>query len=311
MKKTLLVTIIAAALAGLIYWQYFASATNADVFVSFKVERGQNLHQIADNLISENLIRSKRAFTMMAGIKQSDTKIRPGRYKLSGGMNLRQILFALANPEQGEIMVTIPEGFTVHEIDKRLANMGLILPGEFETEASLHEGYLFPDTYSVFKFNFDPQDLLEKMRENFLRKITPDMHRAIAEQKRSLSEIIIMASILEKEVRTGEDYPIVAGILWKRLENGWPMQTDATLLYGKATRTIGAAELSQNSPYNTRINKGLPPTPIGNPGLATIRAAIFPQASRYWFYLTDAQGEVHYAASNDEHNENRRKYLDQ
>lgn len=212
-------------------------------------------------------------------------------------------------PPPVEVKITIPEGFSVREIDSRLAEMNLITPGAFFAIAAHQEGFLFPDTYNVYAQNFDPASLVKKMRENFEEKITAGLRAAAKKQGRALAEIITMASILEKEVKTAEDYPVVADILWKRLKNGWPLQADATLLYGKSSLTITKETLKENSKYNTYKYKGLPPTPIGNPGLITIEAAISPKSSPYWFYLTDKEGRVHYSKTNEEQNENRRKYL--
>jgi UPF0755 protein len=119
-----------------------------------------------------------------------------------------------------------------------------------------------------------------------------------------------MASIVEKEVNTATDRPIVAGILWKRLDSHWQLGADATLLYLKNDNTINYQDLQENSPYNTRKNQGLPPGPICNPGLKSIEAALNPQSSAYFYYLTDpASGSVVYAATNDEQNANKAKYL--
>lgn len=213
-------------------------------------------------------------------------------------------------PPLVEVAVTIPEGFSVRDIDERLTSMELIAPGEFAAAALHLEGYLFPDTYFVYKDDFKPESLVKKMQDNFLAKVTQDLIAEAKKRKRDMKNIITLASILEKEVKTEKDYVIVAGILWKRLDRGWPLQADATLLYGKETPRITTKELSENTPYNTYKTRGLPPTPISNPGIATIRAAIFPEASPYWFYLTDREGNVHYARTNEEQNENRKKYLE-
>jgi len=119
-----------------------------------------------------------------------------------------------------------------------------------------------------------------------------------------------MASIIENEVFGAENRKIVSGILWKRFENSWPLGADITLLYTKEDRKITAEDLASDSPYNTRKLQGLPPGPISNPSLESIEAAMFPKESSYWFYLTDPDnGEVIYAKSNEEHNQNRAKYL--
>lgn len=311
--KSKLLAIVAAAvlLAGVGYWQLFSAPGAGNSLSSlFIINSGGNFSEVAQNLQNRGFIRSKNTFLLMAKIRQLDTKIRPGRYKLSGAMNLQEILEAISNPKQFTVSVTIPEGFTVHSIDERLTKLGLIEASEFSMAAIRLEGYLFPDTYFVNGLNFSPNSLIKKMQENFIAKITPGMGEDMKKRERALEEIIIMASILEKEVRTEKDYPIVAGILWKRLDSGWPLQADATLLYGKEAPVLSSADLKEDNPYNTRRFKGLPPTPINNPGLIAIKAAIYPEASKYWFYLTDKEGLVHYAASNDEHNANRAKYLE-
>lgn len=294
----------------LAYWQFFsAPGTSNTTPVFFKIENGQNLSVIAENLEQQGLIRSPGTFVLYSKMQGLETAIRSGRYQLTPNLNIKELLAAITDPDQKEIPVTIPEGFSIYDIDKKLAEAGLILPGEFSVKASGMEGFLFPDTYFVFGRNFNPEDLIAKMRQNFLKKITPDLLREIEKQGRELKEIITMASILEREARHDDDYPIVSGILWKRLDSDWPLQADATLLYGKQTLSISQKDLEQESPYNTRKFRGLPPTPIGNPGLKAIRAAIFPQKSAYWFYLSDSEGVMHYSRTNEEHNDNKKKYI--
>ncbi|MBI5413701.1 endolytic transglycosylase MltG [Candidatus Peregrinibacteria bacterium] len=302
---------VTALFASVGYWQLFSAPNSSNSASSlFIINSGAGVSEIAQNLQNHRLIRSRNAFLLMAKIRQLDAKIHQGRYKLSGAMNLQEILEAIGNPKQVTVSVTIPEGFTVHDIDERLTELGLIEASEFSMVAIGKEGYLFPDTYFVNGLNFNPNSLIKQMQNNFVKKVTPQMSDDIKKQKRTLEEVITMASILEKEVKTEKDYPIVAGILWKRLASGWPLQADATLLYGKDASTLSGKDLKEDSPYNTRKFKGLPPTPINNPGLVAIKAAIYPEASKYWFYLTDREGNVHYAASNEEHNINRAKYLE-
>lgn len=310
-EKIITIILIIIATTSLSYWRLFSAISifedGRQAF--FQIASGDTLDAVAQRLRNNSLIRSQLAFTLLARIKDADTKIRPGRYRLSRIMNAREVLSLLTAETHGQIAVTIPEGLRIRDIDVRLSEKGLIAAGEFITASTNSEGFLFPDTYFVYDFNFDPSDLISKMRANFANKITPELLAAIEKQKKTLPEIITMASILEKEVKTQQDYPIVAGILWKRLKAGWPLQTDAALLYEKSDTILETQDFSSASRYNLYKNKGLPPTPIGNPGMATIRGAIFPEESPYWFYLTDKNGAVHYAVSNEEHNENRRKYL--
>ncbi|MBI2639051.1 endolytic transglycosylase MltG [Candidatus Peregrinibacteria bacterium] len=309
-QKAIAFGILGFIIVAFAYWQLISPVSfTAKEAKLFQIDGGQGLAEISENLEAKNFIRSDKIFILYAKLRGLEGNIRQGRYRLSQNMDIKTILAALTDPERGTVSVTIPEGFSVRDIDERLVSIGLILPGEFSSKALLHEGFLFPDTYYVFSRNFDADDLIKKMQDNFSKKITVDLMQEAEKRKRTLQEIITIASIAEKEVRTEKDYPIVTGILWKRLDHDWPLQADATLLYGKSIPIITTKELTEDSPYNTRKYKGLPPTPINNPGLATIRAAIFAEESPYWFYLTDSDGNVHYAKSNEEHNENRRKYL--
>ncbi|MFA6521965.1 MAG: endolytic transglycosylase MltG [Candidatus Gracilibacteria bacterium] len=309
-KKVAPYLLIMAAVFGSLYWLLLAPVSLFDSSTYLiQVEGGQNLSEIAQNLKDKKLIKSTIIFRTMAKLWQMDTKIHPGRFPISKKMNIKEILNTLTDAKRGEIAITIPEGFSIYDIDERLAGKGLILPGEFSSQAALLEGYLFPDTYFIYNINFDPQDLIKKMQNNFLKKLTPDLTDAIKKQNRTIEDVIKMASIVEKEVRTEKDYALVAGILWKRLEAKWALQTDATLLYGKSTSVITSSDLKADSPYNTRKIKGLPPTAICNPGLAAIRSTIFSKESSYWFYLTDKDGNVHYSETNDEHNQNKLRYI--
>jgi len=148
------------------------------------------------------------------------------------------------------------------------------------------------------------------MEENFTAK-TASIQKDAKKFNKTFQEILIMASILEKEVRTAEDRKIVAGILWKRIRTGMPLQVDAVFPYitQRKNRTITRDDLKIDSPYNTYINKGLPPGPIANPGLDTILAAINPKETKYLFYISDKKGIIRYASTLEEHNKNVDKYL--
>lgn len=171
------------------------------------------------------------------------------------------------------------------------------------------EGYLFPDTY-LFTIDVTGEDVVETMSANFDEKIA-DIKQDVLRSKKDLSEIIIMASIIEREVQSVEDKKIVSGIFWKRIEIGMPLQADSTLTYevGKTSAELSTEDLRTDSPYNTYTNRGLPPTPISNPGLDSIQAAVEPSSSPYLYFLTDEEGAVHYAKDFEEHKLNKAKYI--
>jgi UPF0755 protein len=174
---------------------------------------------------------------------------------------------------------------------------------------SNQEGYLFPDTYFLY-VNVTAEELVEKLRGNFNEKIKT-VDEEIEASNKSFSDILIMASIIEKEVATPEDRAIVSGVLWKRIKKGMPLQVDATLGYvtGRTSAQLTVDDLKSTSPYNTYTHKGLPPTPICNPGLDAIKSALNPKDSPYYFYLTGNDGITYFAKTFDEHKKNKEKYL--
>lgn len=300
--------------------------------VSFVIKQGETAKDIGKKLENLDLIRSELTFYHFVKTNDFGQDIRSGRFTLAKGMNVPEIIETITNTSNGEAVLTIQEGLTTVEIDKKLADQGLIQEGELlsaiknfndfgsypfidknNTKQLIHplEGFIYPDTYFLDPMDFAPNDLIYKSLENFKNKWNEaDRNNSRIIKKYSTAEIITMASIIEKEVFGYEDRKRVAGILWKRLENGWTIGADATLLYLKNDRTITKKDLQEDSPYNTRKNQGLPPGPIANPSLESINAALNPTDTPYWFYLnTPDTGEVIYAETNEQHNLNREKYL--
>jgi len=208
------------------------------------------------------------------------------------------------------VRVTYPEGTTIREMaDKTEATFPRIRDADFIRIASSSEGYLFPDTY-FFPALVTATSVVATMRANFDTKTAP-LRNEIAASGHSLSDVIIMASLLEKEVRTSENRRIVAGILWKRLALGMPLQVDAVFGYinGRDTYAPSLSDLKIESPYNLYLHKGLPPGPINNPGLDALDAAANPTKTTYLYYLTGNDNLMHYATTYAAHQANRKKYL--
>ena len=310
--------------------------------ISIIIKTNSNAKETANTLEEREIIGSSWAFYWHTRINDLDTKIVAGRFLLSPSMTIPQILEIITDATNSEAVITIQEGLKIVDIDHKLEELDLIQPGEFAEAAAnfaledyeyypflnkTHltssitnangntikleypiEGYLYPDTYFLDPSNFTPINLIYKALNNFKTK-TEEIMPEIEKSEYTLHELVTMASILEKEVRGYEDQRIVSGILWKRLDNNWKLDADATLLYTKRDNTISKADLESDNPYNTRKLKGLPPGPIGNPSLQTIQAALYSIQTQNWFYLTDEEGDVHYADSNDAHNVNKTKYL--
>lgn len=216
-----------------------------------------------------------------------------------------------------EVTVTIPEGSTAEHIDALLVEKGVItVPGSFTEFAHTQdkEGYLFPDTYR-FHRETAPQAVIDRLTRTFNEKAGPLLKQSLSDAR----EIVIMASLLEREVPDHTDRRIVAGVLFKRLRADKLLQVDASLCYLKDLATssertpcypLTRLDLQTDSPYNTYLYKGLPPGPIGNPGLDALQAALDAQPSPYWFYLSDpATGRTIFSTTGEEHEANRKKYL--
>lgn len=238
-------------------------------------------------------------------------------------------------PPRPEAAVTIPEGSSLREIENRLLEAGITraqnLPAfaieafrnpsasfsydffkDAPGEASL-EGFLFPDTYR-FWLDSPAEAAVKKFLDNFDKKLIPDWRAEIEKRNRKIYDVIIMASLIEKEVKSDEDRALVSGILWKRLEAGMKLDVDFTICYikarqGKECLPITADDKKINSPYNTYLYAGLPKGPISNPGEAAIKSAIFPEANPHWYYLSTPDGKTIFSKTLDEHNAAIRRYL--
>lgn len=301
---------------------------NSDTTISFQIKKGQTAKEIGKNLVEKDLTKSSTAFYYYTKSHNLGEKLIAGRFLLKKSMNVPEILAKITDPAEAEYIITIQEGLKTKDIDQKLVDLGLIQKDDFNKavknfngwqyydfldKPSLEklefplEGYLYPDTYFLDPETFKPDDLIYLALDNFEKKFTPLKEKV---KNQSINEIIIMASIIENEVFGSKDRKIVSGILWKRFENAWAIGADATLLYITDDRKLTQEELMIESPYNTRKNKGLPPGPISNPSIESIEAAIFPEETEYWFYLTTPDtGEVIYSKSNEEHNANKAKYL--
>jgi UPF0755 protein len=261
-------------------------------------------------LREDHLIRSALLFRVLYRLMPGTHGVQAGDYEFSHPVGEFTVAWNLAHGITSTVSVTLPEGFTARQMGAAFKKAE---PGfdeqTFISLAQPHEGYLFPDTYYV-SVALTPQyavDMLERNAEDHL-SIYQD---AIAASGHTEREIITMASLLEGEGKTLEDKRIIAGILWHRIAIGMPLQVDAPFgyIYGLTGYTPTAADLKSNSGYNTYRYKGLPQTPINNPGDVSIRAALTPTKTDYVYYLTGSDGTMHYAKTFAEHIENQKRYL--
>ncbi len=308
-----LASIVAILLIGLLYFFLFTvrAPSNTQYPVRVTIESGQSTQSIARELAELGIVRNPK-FTLNLLVSGGEKKIQAGTYIFQNKLSVFNVAKKVLSSDYGyvPIKITIPEGTS----SKRLAvlvnsKLPNIDKSEFEVLARSKEGYLFPETY-FFPPEASAEEVIARMEVIFKRKIST-VQDDIEKSGKTLNEILTIASILEGEVKTSEDRAMVADLLERRTKIGMPLQVDTTLVYitGKTSATLTSAELKSDGPYNTYTRKGLPPTPISNPGLNSIKAALNPIPNEYFFYLSDKDGITHFSKTHDEHVRLKNKYL--
>ncbi len=291
--------------------------------IVFSVPQGSNASEVADLLEDQELIKSSSVFAWTLRRQGLDGRMRAGKYVLSGKEKVADLVILLTSGKGAELAVTFPEGWTLSQLADRLEAQDLTTREAFLNclktcrfdfgflpTGSL-EGYLFPDTYFVNAGEYSDQSFIRRAIATLDQRLAEADEEALKKSGRTLHQVLTMASIVEREESNAAERPTVAGILWKRFEKRMGLGADATVLYalGRTKGGLTSEDLKVNSPYNTRRFAGLPPTPIAAPSLSSIKAALYPMASPYLYYLHDSQGDVHYARTLEEHAANRAKYL--
>jgi len=289
--------------------------------VDFEIQTGWSVDRIGQELSTAKLIRSRSAFKITIVTLGISSKIQAGYFRLSPGMSITEIAQALTKAYAKQIRVTIPEGLRRQEIALIFDNAFKNADGhtfsttEFIALTATQEGRLFPDTY-----DFDPKSstatIVNRLTSQFAN-VTSQLNIKPAD----LNHVVILASLLEREAGSASEMPEIAGVIENRLGASWPLQIDATVQYALANsqcksltcdwwpKSLTQIDLQFPSPYNTYLNQGLPPKPICNPGKDALAAASSPKTTSAWFYLHDGNGQIHFADTVAEHNQNVCTYL--
>ncbi len=296
----------------IVYALLFASPLNFPEGSLVKIKKGATIDEVSQLLGEKNIVHSALLFKVFARMHGG---IVAGEYAFTQKQSVLTVATRLASGdyELTPVRVTVWDGATVAEITELLKKR---LP-DFEAEkfyelALQEEGKLFPDTYFFYPGD-EPEVVLGAMVSNFNKQIqSTHVALAVSTLGKPLDEIIIMASLLEREAADMQNRRMIAGLLWNRIKNDMPLQVDAAFLYinGRNTFELTKADLAAESPYNTYVNKGLPPGPIGNPSLDAIIAAATPIKTDYVYYLSDRTGILHYSKTHDEHVRLKQRYLD-
>jgi len=283
--------------------------------VILDLDEAMTTAELADMLVESEVIQYAWAFKLYASLKGQED-FAPGTFEVSPGMDYGQIIDTLIRDVKirEEVTVTIPEGFNLRQIAQLLEDEGVCRVADFMETADSYkfahsvlktvpmvenrlEGYLFPDTYNFYKVDLKDVNVnqsvsvINKMLNNFVNKITPEMKAMMNTRSLELQNVLIVASLIEREAKVAGERTTISGVLYNRLNsNDFPyLEIDATILYALPEHKdrLSAGDLEIDSPYNTYKVKGLPPTAICNPGLSAILAAIQPEQHKFYYYVVD------------------------
>lgn len=326
-KKWTAIAAVCIVLVGGGFGMYLAFGTtavmqrsdrDAQENIYMTVKPGTTASEISDRLTKLGVIDSKFRFWWLMKLQGDASKFKTGTYAFKAHMDEQDVLNKLVSGDTTIVKFTIPEGFGVKEIAKRLADEGLVDENEFLEKAKNYapysymkkgpnvryaaEGYLFPDTYEI-QSDVTPELIMKMMSQDFDNRLTPEMRQQAAAMGLSIHDLVTLASLVEKEARYDEDRPIIAQVFLKRLQIGMPLQSDTTLQYlmNAPKEDVSLADTKIDSPYNTYQHQGLPPGPIASPGMKAISAVLHPAATDYLYFVADRQGHNHYSATYEEH----------
>jgi len=283
---------------------------------------GSGIRKLANDLKAGGVIRSSWHFVLMTRLRGNAHRLKAGDYRVSDAMTPGIIMGKIVSGEVDYRKFTLPEGYSMYQAAELLEQKGYFSKEVFLRKCrdseflsflglkeSSVEGYLFPATYNLLRGGSE-EDLLEQMVEQF-NKSYAAIKGAEGEHRLSRHEIVTLASIIEKEAVTAEERPIISSVFHNRLRIGMPLQSDPTAVYGVRAFTgkVSKADIERVSPYNTYLNKGLPPGPIGNPGRDAIQAAMNPADTDYLYFVARQDGTHHFSRTLDEHNRAVVQYL--
>ena len=312
--------------------QVYSPMSSRSQLVSFHIDPGESSDQIGQDLYNHGLIHSPEVFLVWVKYRDSSARLEAGDFVLNKNMNMIQIIQALGKAQPKQIVLSLPEGYTLQQMAQAAEKAGLGTAADYRAAAQdstwqydflasrpatapkTLEGFLFPDTYQLDK-TATPRDLVKRQLDRFGQQFTPPL-RAQAGQPAGprpaepIYTIVTLASIVEREVSRDPDRAIVCGVFYNRLAKGMPLQTDVTVLYGlnKVQGPMTEPDKQKDTPYNTYLHPGLPPSPVSNPGTASIGACLNPQKTDYYYFFSDAHGVTRYAKTYAEHQQQQLQY---
>jgi len=339
LKRLVVLIVVLGAIAfgvnqAFSYWNYQVNTpvSSTSEPVAFKVTQGEGASEIADSLQGKGLIRSSDVFNWYLKINNQRGGLQAGDFVLNKNMNIPQIVDALQHGKLDQVAVRMPEGIPAKFMAQAVQDAGIGSAQDYlaatkdpawqaqydflgaKPASRDLEGYLYPDTYTLDKGS-TPHDLVKTQLDRFGQIFTPDMRASIqqasaARPAMSIDQIVILASIVQRETSKAENQTRVCEVFYNRLKTGDKLGSDPTVLYalGRVGGGLSADDLNVNSPYNTRKFAGLPPGPIGNPTQDAIKACVTPDNDDYLFFFTDKNGVTHFEKTSAEFNSDINKY---
>lgn len=310
------VVIFISACIGFLMTRPVATSPGKPVVIT--VKPGMTSDKIAELLYQQGIIRSAKIFQTIARVHGMESSLQAGDYAFTQDMPITKIIDMLSTGQTSYLQITIPEGYTIEQIAKLLGEKNLGSAAKFKEVAQKYapfdymspqpdvkytaEGYTFPDTYQISK-EFSEEKLLNMMVAHFAQKVTPEIREKAGAKGLSVRQLIILASLVEKEAQVEKDRPVIAGVFLNRLKENMPLQSCATIQYilGYAKPELSVKDTELESPYNTYQHSGLPPGPIANPGMAAILAVINSTPTDYLYFVADKKGEHHFSKTYEEH----------
>lgn len=302
--------------------KFFPDRPLQNTYLEVDFKKGSGVKGIVAELQEKHVSGDTLRMKVYLSYRNFKVPLKAGEYQFNAGITPRQIADKLAKGEKIRRTFTIPEGYSVREIAKVLASKNLVEPESFikkclsfdaaylsGVEGNTLEGYLFPDTYEYTK-GMNEDQIIRMMVENFKKKFSEKMKRRAHELKMTVNQVITLASVIEKETGKEEERPLVASVFYNRLAKGIPLATDPSVIYGipNFDGNLRREDLQRDTPYNTYIRKGLPPTPISNPGLKSIEAALNPAETEYLYFVSRNDGTHQFSKTYEEHQSAVKKY---
>lgn len=317
---TTLVLLAAIVFAGNFF--YFLQSPVGETTQSFQIEKKTPVNEIIQTLHEKNIISNVFFFKTYLVLKNARGRVRAGDYDFSPSLTPPQVLDLLMKGDFKTYKITIPEGWNIRQIAAHLSQMSLVSESRFlekcqdpvfiqslQVNSPTLEGYLFPDTYLVYRPK-NEEEIIRKFVDHFHEVYRQQIEASVAQSGLTKEQLVILASLVEKETAQPSEKPIIASVFFNRLKHNIQLATDPAVIYGvpNFSGNLTRADLERPGPYNTYLNKGLTPTPIANAGLETLKAVLNPAQTDYFYFVSQGNGFHYFSKTEAEHIEAVRKF---